>query len=76
MCNRSIRRRGEKERTEEIFKEIMPKKTPSVPPTNPLINTSKNLNKLQGGKIQRSAHSYITVKRQGKKKILKREREK
>ena len=46
----------------------MPEKTPNVPPKDPLINTSKNLNKFQRGEIQRSAPSHIIVKRQDKKK--------
>lgn len=50
--------------TEEIFKEIMPEKFPNVLSKNPLINTSKNLNKFQVGKMRRSTRRQIIVKRQ------------
>ena len=50
----------------------MSEKTPNVPPKDPLINTSKNLNKFQRGEIQRSAPSHIIIKRQDKKKNLEK----
>lgn len=45
----------------------MSEKFPNVLSKKPLINTSKNLNKFQVGKMQRLAPRHIIVKRQDKK---------
>lgn len=59
--------------TEEIFKEIMPENVSNILSKNPLINTSKNLNKFQVGKMRRFTRRQILVKRQDKN-ILKSKR--
>lgn len=59
--------------TEEILKEIMLEKFPNILLKKTLINTTKNLNKFQVGKMQISTGRQIIIKRQD---ILKRTREK